>query len=187
VSNFFVQHFSNFVISLNGYVLCVSAVICAIFLLFCYFAAMSGKWNTGNKEAIKAYTRLALLVTLPCCLQIYVFQQHSIVHDFSALKWSLPLALIPFGIFPLLFNRLIKDSRGYQFTIRVFLAVYILLLILGVFHRTLGRYKRLFQIWKRRDIRISEIVRDVYGRKDPCFYLFLERSSRLNSRPASLK
>lgn len=174
VSNLFVQHFYYFVISLNGYILCVSAVICSIFLLFCYYSAMSGKWNTGNKEVIKVYTRLALLVTLPCCLQIYIFQQHSIVHDFSALKWSLPLALIPFGIFPLLFNQLIKYSRRYQFIIRIFLAVYILLLILGIFHRTLDWYKRLFQLWKQRDIKISEVIKDDYGRKDPCFYLFLE-------------
>ena len=41
------------------------------------------------------------LATLPCLAQIYVLRNHSVVHDFSALKLVLPIALVPWVVLPL--------------------------------------------------------------------------------------
>lgn len=49
--------------------------------------------------ALAAWT-MALL-TAPCFLQVYALRNHSAIHDFSALKFELPLATTPFALLPL--------------------------------------------------------------------------------------
>lgn len=69
------------------------------------------------KTFIKANQSLlyycALFLFLPL-IQVYVFKNHSLVHDFSTLKFSLTLSLIPFVLFPLLIMNLgdlIRDDH----------------------------------------------------------------------------
>lgn len=72
-------------------------------------------------KIIKTYAKInqyllyycALFLFLPL-IQVYVFRNHSLVHDFSTLKFSLTLSIIPFALFPLLImnlKNLIKDDR----------------------------------------------------------------------------
>lgn len=72
-------------------------------------------------KTIKAFIKVnqsllyycALFLFLPL-IQVYVFKNHSLVHDFSTLKFSLTLSMIPFVLFPLLImnlRNLIKDDR----------------------------------------------------------------------------
>lgn len=40
------------------------------------------------------------LLTVPCFLQVYALRNHSAIHDFSALKFSLVIAVVPFVLLP---------------------------------------------------------------------------------------
>ncbi|MDW8217194.1 MAG: hypothetical protein RML57_06290 [Acidobacteriota bacterium] len=40
------------------------------------------------------------LFTVPCFLQVYALRNHSAIHDFSALKFVLPMATTPFVLLP---------------------------------------------------------------------------------------
>ncbi|QUV81621.1 hypothetical protein J8C01_10430 [Chloracidobacterium sp. D] len=40
------------------------------------------------------------LITVPCFLQVYALRNHSAIHDFSALKFSLVIAVVPFVLLP---------------------------------------------------------------------------------------
>ncbi|OYT72905.1 MAG: hypothetical protein CFK52_03650 [Chloracidobacterium sp. CP2_5A] len=40
------------------------------------------------------------LLTAPCFLQVYALRNHSAIHDFSALKFALPIATTPFALLP---------------------------------------------------------------------------------------
>lgn len=83
------------------------------------------------------------MVLLPCFIQIYCFRNHSYVHDFSALKFSIPLALVPLVLLPawLLF-RLRAIGRRTE----IMLAMNLLVLVLAVIYvlRTFHGYKDQF-------------------------------------------
>lgn len=55
-------------------------------------------------EDCQLLSAVALLL-LPCFAQVYFFRNHSVIHDFAALKFSLPLATVPFVLAPLLVLR----------------------------------------------------------------------------------
>ncbi len=64
--------------------------------------AIRRRW--GNRPADgTAVQVLAVigLVLIPCFLQVYVLRNHSAIHSFSALKFSIPLATVPFVLLPL--------------------------------------------------------------------------------------
>lgn len=60
---------------------------------------------------------LSLFLFLPL-VQIYFFKNHSIVHDFSTLKFILPISLIPFTLLPIAtFKTLITNKENKIFII----------------------------------------------------------------------
>ncbi|GAB4219355.1 MAG: hypothetical protein Fur009_5110 [Candidatus Microgenomates bacterium] len=52
-----------------------------------------------------------LLFTLLPLIQVYFFKNHSIVHDFSTLKFILPIALIPFVLLPIYSFKIITNNQ----------------------------------------------------------------------------
>jgi hypothetical protein len=52
------------------------------------------------------------ILLLPCFMQIYLFKNHSWGHQYTIVKFSLPLSLIPFILGPLLLARLMKPFLG---------------------------------------------------------------------------
>lgn len=54
-----------------------------------------------TREKFKVLWLTGMLI-LPCLLQVYALRQHSYIHDFAALKFIMPLSLIPFVIAPYL-------------------------------------------------------------------------------------
>ena len=169
VTNFWMQHFVKFVIGGYGYILCVATTLCSIFLLFYFIFIMFKKREDDNKGMVKTYVRLVFLIGLPCLLQVYVFKQHSIVHAFSALKWALPLSLIPFGIFPVIFIRLMRPHQHHKFIISVFVILCVILLALGVFYRTSVLYRRFFGGVNDYDKKLGELVKRNVQYRDICF------------------
>ncbi len=56
----------------------------------------------------------SLMLTLPCLLQVYMFRNHSVVHDFSALKFFVPIALVPYIFIPTLIKLLLDRQENPQ-------------------------------------------------------------------------
>ncbi len=51
------------------------------------------------------------LVLVPPFMQVYFLKQHSVIHSFSALKFAVPLSLVPFVLLPLTLRTLLtRDS-----------------------------------------------------------------------------
>lgn len=51
------------------------------------------------------------VVLVPAYLQVYFLKNHSIIHDFSTLKFSLLLSLVPFVYLPVLFLMLLNNKK----------------------------------------------------------------------------
>lgn len=61
-----------------------------------------GPLGDGIDRKIKKILSLIGILLIPCFTQIYFFKNHSAIHDFSTLKFSIPLATVPFILIPLL-------------------------------------------------------------------------------------
>ncbi len=65
-------------------------------------------------DEIKRILWLIAILLLPCLIQLIIFKNHTILHEFSVLKLSIPLAAIPFVLIPVLlffiFGDLNKDN-----------------------------------------------------------------------------
>ncbi|MBI4022094.1 MAG: hypothetical protein HY372_01960 [Candidatus Andersenbacteria bacterium] len=81
----------------------------AIWLLWGSLAALVGNlWTTGLAKLFgktpgpefKHMASLAALLLVPSFLQTYILKAHSGDHDFSALKFTIPLATLPLAIIP---------------------------------------------------------------------------------------
>lgn len=93
-----------------------------------------------NHVKIKRLIYLIEMIFLPCILQVCIFINHSIMHDFSVLKFSIPLATIPFVLLPVLIffvldNRVLSklkyDLRINQFN-KIDFRLFILFILLFV-------------------------------------------------------
>ena len=75
----------------------------SLFLLIIgIFVKMLQKFtNNKGKINIHILSFISYLI-VPCFLHTYFLRNHSVIHDFSALKYSLPLAVIPFVLAPIL-------------------------------------------------------------------------------------
>lgn len=65
------------------------------------------------EERIKKTLSLISILLIPCFLYTYFFRNNSWIHDFSALKFSIPLATVPFILIPILIFSFLKiDLRN---------------------------------------------------------------------------
>jgi hypothetical protein len=71
-------------------------ILTSIYLIFGRFKAHK------NIFKIKRTLYLIGMLLIPCILQVLVFRNHSVIHDFSVLKFSIPLATIPFVLLPIM-------------------------------------------------------------------------------------
>ena len=72
--------------------------------LFCLVRPRGRRLDVGGRLTLG----LMGITILPCLLQVYVLRQHSLQHSFSALKFSVPLSLIPFVALPVLIDRVLQ-------------------------------------------------------------------------------
>lgn len=63
-------------------------------------------------ERLRKIIDIIGITLLPCFIQVYIFKNHSIMHGFSPLKFSISLAIIPFSILPVLLYVLLQDSSS---------------------------------------------------------------------------
>jgi hypothetical protein len=110
-----------------------------------------------KKSIDKEYTKAVCLIgmfILPCFMQVYFLRNHSYVHDFSTLKFSVVLATVPFVLIPVLVSMFFKPNQTMHATVMMLLkkkTVPAPLIIIGIL-LTVGlylnhvhpKYKKLF-------------------------------------------
>lgn len=72
------------------------------------------------EERIKKTLSLISILLIPCFLYTYFFRNNSWIHDFSALKFSIPLATVPFILIPILIFSFLKiDLTNLSLGLRI--------------------------------------------------------------------
>ncbi|HRZ40014.1 MAG TPA: hypothetical protein P5246_03295, partial [Candidatus Omnitrophota bacterium] len=166
----FLEHYlAGHIVDGYGLVLTLSTVA-AVVMVFLYGAFEKGRGKTPARERGLAGTAvyLVLLTVLPCVLQGLVFQQHSMIHDFAALKWALSFSLIPFGIFPVVYFTRAPEMRRRKMLDLAFLLSFFVLLSGGVFFRTAFCYERFFGEDDDQYKRVGELVKRNAAYHDLC-------------------
>jgi hypothetical protein len=87
-----------------------------------------------NNTAIIEYINISALLTIPCLFQIYLFKYHSFIHNYSALKFSLALSLLPLAILPgvilvLMNNSNINFLKKNKKIVKIFSTIMIIILL----------------------------------------------------------
>lgn len=129
-----------------------------LFLISIVYVGLRRLRHYKAKEKVKETLSLIGIVLLPCFMQIYFFKNHSVIHYFSVLKFSVPLAVIPFILAPLLvFSLLGKDwmrisPKGLKITykdhkveVKLLLIILCLMISVGIYLKDLHpRYTYFF-------------------------------------------
>lgn len=89
------------------YALCFSLLFLVTVLLFVFFEKILKK-DVDLK--IKRTGALMAMLVIPCILQVLVFRNHSVIHNFSVLKFSVVLATIPFVLGPISIYLILKNK-----------------------------------------------------------------------------
>ncbi len=89
------------------YALYFTIIIFVVVLLFILFEKI---FNKDADPKIKRTGALMVMLFVPCILQVLVFRNHSIMHNFSVLKFSVPLATIPFVLAPISLYLILKSE-----------------------------------------------------------------------------
>lgn len=105
ISKFF-EYLADGYGSLSIYLLWVSLLASLFFLI--YLCIKKYKKEPVHFKILKSLSFIAILL-LPCFMQIYFLKQHTVVHDFSALKFSIPLSIVPFILLPIIVLHFIFD------------------------------------------------------------------------------
>lgn len=74
----------------------------ALVVLATIYALMQ-RWRTQpiDQRFLRTASLMGILL-VPCFLQVYAFRNHSMIHDFSTVKFALPFATVPFVLAPVL-------------------------------------------------------------------------------------
>ena len=64
---------------------------------------------------LKMILSVAAILIVPCFMQIYLLKNHSAIHDFSALKFSLVMSVIPYVLIPAAVIEIVKLLKGLKF------------------------------------------------------------------------
>ena len=82
----------------------------AVFGVSCAYLAIRHFRKEPQPRDARIILYLIGLVLLPCFTQVYVFRPHSIFHEFSALKFSPAVAMVPLVLVPLLLRCLCEGA-----------------------------------------------------------------------------
>lgn len=130
ISNNGVEHFSSGFIIFLGYIssnyglLAVALIFVSLFFFILMFIYLSLGRFIRHKNIFKIKKTICLMgmLLVPCVIQVIVFSNHTVMHDFSVLKFSIPLAIIPFVLLPImiflfsdnLFNKKIEMLNRFK-------------------------------------------------------------------------
>lgn len=98
-TNIFFDRMLEFMYQGYGEIITIALFI-SIFIILLYTIAFF-IFKIKNEE-VKKIILLITIILVPCLIQLLIFKNHSIMHEFSVLKFSIPLAIIPFVLIPVL-------------------------------------------------------------------------------------
>lgn len=89
-------------------------VIAAIII---YFAAK--KLKKYKNENIVYILTAAAIVIIPCFMQVYLLKNHSAIHDFSSLKFSVVMSLVSYALIPALVAEVINAAAAKKINSKI--------------------------------------------------------------------
>ncbi len=119
------------------------------FILMAIYLSLGRFKEHKNVFKIKKTLYLMGMLLIPCVLQVMVFRNHSVIHDFSVLKFSIPLATIPFVLVPILIflffenpiNEKLKNIKASKrFSFNIGLLVLFLIIFTAASSYTVNEY-----------------------------------------------
>lgn len=92
-----------------------------LFILFFIYIGFQHFRRKQISKKMKDTLSLVGVLLIPCFMQIYFFKNHSWRHHFSALKFSIPLATVPFILIPILIFSFLKiDLTSLSSRLKIF-------------------------------------------------------------------
>jgi len=125
------------------YILAASAVVAVFLSLMTWIKKqLKRPLNSGVSSIIW----LVFLIVIPCIAQIYTFKGLAYFHDFTTLKMTLSLALVPFVLLPVWGVLLFSKSETGLSSRRVLMSLLVIFLLVvpGLLYRVQGWTKGLF-------------------------------------------
>lgn len=119
----------------NGYgnhadILLKASLFLILFMIAaCIIARLVIKFRDEN---IICVLSTAGMIIIPCFMQVYLLKNHSAVHDFSSLKFSLVMSVVPYVLIPLLIILVIRaftQKFGKKFNIQKVTGVAMMFLV----------------------------------------------------------
>ncbi|MGE5549897.1 MAG: hypothetical protein ACM3ZC_05115 [Bacteroidota bacterium] len=85
---------------------------CLIFFIIVSIKLLLRLFNDHDRKIASWFVSICGISLLPCLTHVYILREHSYIHDFSALKFSIPLSILPFTLVPIymLSNRLRPEN-----------------------------------------------------------------------------
>lgn len=105
--------------SLITYIFFISLIICLIISILITIKYLKDRKIEDNIKKILKILYTTGLLAIPCFLQILIFKNHSFVHPFSVLKFSVPIAIIPFVFTPLILYLILKDLKFNKINLKL--------------------------------------------------------------------
>jgi len=116
---FFIDFWEHYIRNAYGVVGMWGLLLLPVLLLLSAWVILRLRRGVDSEASGIRMAAFALLIAAPMYLQVYAFRNHSAVHPFSALKFSIVVALIPFVAFPLLVLSVIQTARRQDTSRRV--------------------------------------------------------------------
>lgn len=130
---------------------------------------------------IQEISLLMTLVLLPCFLQVYTFRNHSAIHEFAALKFSVPFALVPFVLLPLLLYRWSTSGLSGRDSLHItrqkgelILALAMLLIAVPYALKAFPTFPEMFPTVNRSYIAMAQFIGQETSTSDVVFSPFFE-------------
>ncbi|MCI5605474.1 MAG: hypothetical protein MR413_07495, partial [Clostridia bacterium] len=115
----------------NMYLVLKGSLLIVLVMILAYFILNRVK-GCQNKKIVWILSTAAM-VMLPCFMQVYLLKNHSAIHDFSTLKFSLVLSVVPFVLIPAAVIEFVKQLRNEgKNTTRYSVALNIVMVVIAV-------------------------------------------------------
>ncbi len=111
----------------NMYLILKGSLILVLVMIAAYFVLNKLK-GYQNKKIVWLLSAAAMVI-IPCFMQVYLLKNHSAIHDFSSLKFSLVLSVVPFVLIPTIIVEFIislqknKESKGVLGVVIIIFAI----------------------------------------------------------------
>ena len=87
----------------------LKAALVALLLMIVLYIVLVLFKKYENRNVAEVLS-VAALVIVPCFIQVYLLKNHSAIHDFSSLKFSIVLSIVPYVLLPIVATCFLEDA-----------------------------------------------------------------------------